>query len=98
MAQVGPRVLNYLSDSKVKTPRIQIDGFTSALYLYFLDNGRYPSTSEGLATLVRFRQVGRVTKGFFLEADPRLRALTGERSNLGHAVDRITSTSDMFSW
>ena len=29
MAQVGPRGLNYLSDSEVKTARIQIDGFSS---------------------------------------------------------------------
>jgi len=75
MAQVGPRGLNYLSDSEVKTARIQIDGFSSTLYLYFLDNGRYPSTSEGLATLLRFHQVGRVTKGFFLESRPETKSV-----------------------
>ena len=50
---VGPRVLGYLSDSKVKAAKMQIDGFSSALDLFFLDNGRYPSTNEGLAALVQ---------------------------------------------
>jgi general secretion pathway protein G len=50
---VGPRVLNYLSDSKVKAARIQIDSFSAALDLYFLDNGRYPTTAEGMAALVQ---------------------------------------------
>ena len=53
MALVGPRVLNYLTESKVKTARIQIQSFTSALDLFFLDAGRYPTSSEGLAVLVR---------------------------------------------
>ena len=53
MALVGPRVLNYLSESKVKTARIQIESFTQALDLFYLDNGRYPSSSEGLSALVQ---------------------------------------------
>jgi len=50
---VGPRVLGYLSDSKVKTARIQIDSLSAALDLYYLDNGRYPSTGETIASLVQ---------------------------------------------
>ena len=53
MALVGPRVLNYLTESKVKTARIQIQSFTSALDLFYLDAGRYPTSAEGLAVLVR---------------------------------------------
>ncbi len=53
MALVGPRVLNYLAESKVKTAKIQIESFSSALDLYYLDVGRYPSTSEGLAALAQ---------------------------------------------
>jgi general secretion pathway protein G len=53
MSLVGPRVLNYLSDSKVKAAKIQIQSFTSALELFYLDAGRYPSTSEGLTALVK---------------------------------------------
>jgi general secretion pathway protein G len=51
MSLVGPRVLNFLSESKVKAARIQIESLTSALDLYFLDAGRYPSSSEGLNAL-----------------------------------------------
>src|SRR5579871_1892889 len=50
---VGPRVLNYLGESKVKAARIQIESFAAALDLYYLDNGSYPSGSEGLAALVQ---------------------------------------------
>ena len=50
---VGPRVLGYLGDSKVKTARLQIEGFGAALDLFYLDSGRYPSASEGLNILVQ---------------------------------------------
>jgi general secretion pathway protein G len=53
MALVGPRVLNYLAESKVKAARIQVESFSSALDLFYLDNGRYPTTSEGLAALAQ---------------------------------------------
>lgn len=49
---VGPRVLNYLADSKVKTAQIQMENLSSALDLFYLDSGRYPSTEEGLSALV----------------------------------------------
>jgi len=52
MALVGPRVLNYLTDAKIKTAKIQIASFENALDLYYLDANRYPSTSEGLRALV----------------------------------------------
>jgi len=50
---VGPRVLSYLSDARVKTARLQILSFSNSLDLYYLDVGRYPTTQEGLAALVR---------------------------------------------
>jgi general secretion pathway protein G len=53
MALVGPRVLTYLTESKVKAARIQIQSFTSALDLFYLDAGRFPSSAEGLEALVR---------------------------------------------
>jgi len=43
MALVGPRVLNYLTESKVKAARIQIQSFAAALDLFYLDAGRYPA-------------------------------------------------------
>ena len=53
MALVGPRVLNYLGESKVKTAKIQIQSFASAIDLFYLDAGRFPSSAEGLAALVQ---------------------------------------------
>jgi general secretion pathway protein G len=53
MALIGPRVLNYLSESKAKAAKIQIESFASALDLYYLDLGRYPTTNEGLAALTQ---------------------------------------------
>src|SRR5579871_6559641 len=53
MALVGPRVLGYLGESKAKAAKIQIESFSSALDLYYLDLGRYPNTNEGLAALTR---------------------------------------------
>ena len=53
MALVGPRVLGYLGESKVKAAKIQLQSFSSALDLFYLDAGRFPSSSEGLAALVQ---------------------------------------------
>lgn len=51
MGLIGPRVLNYLSESRVKAAKLQIEGFSSALDLFYVDTGRYPTASEGLAAL-----------------------------------------------
>ncbi len=53
MALVGPRVLNYLGEAKVKAAKIQIESFSSTLDLFYLDVGRYPSSSEGLTALLQ---------------------------------------------
>lgn len=53
MALVGPRVIAYLGESKSKAAKIQIQSFGSTLDLFYLDNGRYPTSSEGLGALVQ---------------------------------------------
>ncbi len=74
MALVGPRVLNYLSESKTKAAKIQIESFASALDLYYLDLGRYPTTNEGLAALTRGNNVpgwsGPYLRGGVVPNDP----------------------------
>jgi general secretion pathway protein G len=45
-------VLGYLSDSRVRSARLQIDSLAAALDLFYLDTGRYPSASEGLQALI----------------------------------------------
>jgi general secretion pathway protein G len=75
MALVGPRVINYLGEAKVKAAKIQIESFSSALDLYYLDAGRYPSSSEGLAALAQrpggaSAWNGPYVKGGFVPNDP----------------------------
>ena len=50
---IAPRVLAYVGTSKAKAAKIQIQGLSSALELYKLDTGRYPTSSQGLKSLVR---------------------------------------------
>jgi general secretion pathway protein G len=45
-------VLGYLTESKVKTARIQAETLSSAVELFFIDIGRYPLEAEGLQALV----------------------------------------------
>jgi len=90
MGLVGPRVLNYLTDARMKAARLQIEALTSALDLYYLDTGRYPASSEGLTALVR--RPGNVTtwNGPYIKGDtvpldpwgnPYVYRSPGERSN-----------------
>jgi len=51
-ALVAPRVLNRLSQSKVKIAKTQIEMLSSALDQFKLDVGRYPTTEEGLKALI----------------------------------------------
>lgn len=46
-----PRVLGYLGSAKVEAAKTQIRNASSALELFYLDTGRYPSSEEGLAAL-----------------------------------------------
>ncbi len=50
-ALVGPRVVGYMSTSKVKTAHVQIAAYQTALELYHLDLGRYPQSADGLPAL-----------------------------------------------
>ncbi len=49
---VGPRVIDYLSRAKTDVSRMQLENIATALDLYRLDVGRYPSQAEGLRALV----------------------------------------------
>lgn len=49
---VGPQVIKHLGASKTKTARIQIEELVSALDMYKLDTGQYPTSTQGLESLV----------------------------------------------
>jgi general secretion pathway protein G len=45
------QVLKYFASAKVSTAHAQVESFSSALDLYKIDIGRYPTTQEGLSAL-----------------------------------------------
>jgi general secretion pathway protein G len=49
---VGPRYFAQIGKSEVKAARAQLDALSKALDQYRLDTGHYPTSEEGLATLV----------------------------------------------
>jgi general secretion pathway protein G len=49
---VAPRVIGYLGSSRTKAAKVQLQSLSTALELYKVDTGRYPSTSEGLKALI----------------------------------------------
>lgn len=53
VALVAPQVLRYLGDARSGTARAQMKNIESALELYYLDTGTYPTQQDGLAALVR---------------------------------------------
>lgn len=55
---IGPKVIGYLGSSKSKTAKVQIEGLITSLELFHIDTGRYPSTAEGLDSLVK--QAGKI--------------------------------------
>jgi general secretion pathway protein G len=50
---VGPRVYDKLKGGKQQIAKIQIKEFEGSLQLFSFDIGRFPTTSEGLESLVR---------------------------------------------
>ena len=48
---IAPEILRHTSDAKTQAAATQIDMLGLALDSYRLDNGRYPSTEQGLAAL-----------------------------------------------
>ncbi len=50
-AIAAPQVLGYLGSARVDTAKAQMRNIESALELYYIDAGRYPTTEEGLAAL-----------------------------------------------
>ena len=50
---IGPRVIGYLGSSRAKTAHVQIESLVTAMELFHIDVGRYPTSTEGLAALVK---------------------------------------------
>ncbi len=60
VALVAPRIIGRTEDAKIADAKIQIRNFETALKLFRLDNGFYPSTEQGLEALIEKPSGGRV--------------------------------------
>lgn len=49
---VGPRLFGHTDKAKQTKARVQIENLSSALKMYKIDNGKYPTTEQGLDALV----------------------------------------------
>lgn len=71
-AVIAPRIIGRTDEAKVTEAMVQIRNFETALKLYKLDNGVYPSTEQGLDSLVEKPTVGTPPKkwrdGGYLES------------------------------
>ncbi|GAB4302376.1 MAG: type II secretion system major pseudopilin GspG [Desulfuromonadia bacterium] len=63
-ALVGPKLLGRSDDAKLTDAKVQIRNLETALKLYKLDNGIYPSTEQGLAALVTKPSTGTIPKNY----------------------------------
>jgi general secretion pathway protein G len=51
-AVVGPRLIGYLGRARTETASLQIRQIDSAVQLFYIDVGRYPTAGEGLNVLM----------------------------------------------
>lgn len=59
-----PRIMGRPDEARQAKAKIQIEALESALKLYKLDNGSYPSTEQGLKALVEAPTVGNIPKNW----------------------------------
>jgi len=78
-ALVGPRLIHRADDARITETKIQIMNFETALKMFKMDNGFYPSTEQGLSALISAPVTGVIPENFkadgylgkkMLKADP----------------------------
>ena len=63
-ALVAPRLLGKADKAKVTEAKIQIKNFETALRLFKMDNGFYPSTEQGLGALISPPEEGQIPENY----------------------------------
>jgi general secretion pathway protein G len=63
-AYIAPKFINRTEDAKINAAKAQIRSFETGLKLFRLDNGFYPTTDQGLASLVTQPTTGRVPEKY----------------------------------
>jgi len=66
-ALVGPKIMGRSDDAKVADAKVQIRNIETALKLYKLDNSSYPTTDQGLSSLVAKPTVGQIPNNYKAE-------------------------------
>jgi general secretion pathway protein G len=63
-ALVVPKLVGRTEEAKRTQTRVQIKNVQQAIELFKLDNGFYPATEQGLESLVRMPEAGRIPKSY----------------------------------
>ena len=72
MTLVAPQVIRYLSDARSETAAMQLKNIESAIELYYLDTGQYPSNEAGPRSLVEQPSGMAEWRGPYLKKDSGL--------------------------
>lgn len=63
-ALIAPRLIGRTDDARVTEAKVQIKNFDTALKLFKMDNGFYPSTEQGLEALLTKPTIGQIPKNY----------------------------------
>jgi len=66
-ALVGPKIIGRSDDAKIADVKVQVRNLETALKLYKLDSGAYPSTEQGLSALITKPTTGVIPKNYKAE-------------------------------
>jgi len=64
VAIVAPRIIGRTDDARIAGAKVQIKNFETALKLFKLDNGFYPSTEQGIEAVVEKPTVGQIPQKY----------------------------------
>jgi general secretion pathway protein G len=95
-AVVAPQVIRYVSDARVETAKVQLKNIESALELYYLDAGQYPTTEQGLDALVNAPAGVETWRGPYIQLAKGIVDPWGQK--FGYKQPGEHGALDVFSW
>lgn len=96
-AVAGPRVMKYVSGAKSDTAKLQVEELSAALDMYKLENGRYPTSQEGLQALVEAPPGATAWNGPYLKKKAVPKDPWGEDYHYAAPGQHNTATFDLYS-
>lgn len=61
---IVPRIMGRPEEARRMKAKVQVESIETALKLYKLDNGNYPTTEQGLEALVQAPEVGQLARAW----------------------------------